>query len=409
MMILELNNLEKDIDIIYKKTIKINKNLIINVPLNYKCLLFIDNDFLKELGPCNELKILDICDKKDLNKKLDAYFILNTGLPLMYWGFGNIPIYYDNNYYYVGSNGKFSINITNNLKFLYSLNLNDSIIYSDIKEKINSIIKNIGAPILNNLLKINNRSIHEINLIQNEFKNELFKELNKDHMLLDLGININYLTVEGFKVNLENNNQDIAKEIYKKNVNAIIEINSLINNQLLMGSGILIDNNYVLTNAHNIFKEENNKFILSEFISAKTVNDQDLSKLDLIYANNKLDLAILKYNKPNINKVNFSNNKYQTGDNIFVIGNSKGLGISIVDGIISNHSFKKDNLDFIMFSASINHGNSGGPLFDKKGDLIGIVTYSLNNANNINYAIPISRILDFIIDVENKEGINIIN
>ena len=61
-----------------------------------------------------------------------------------------------------------------------------------------------------------------------------------------------------------------------------------------------------------------------------------------------------------------------------------------------------------MFSAPINHGNSGGPLYNEKGQIIGVVTSILTNANSIDYAINMKSILGFIHEAESKEEINII-
>jgi S1-C subfamily serine protease len=75
----------------------------------------------------------------------------------------------------------------------------------------------------------------------------------------------------------------------------------------------------------------------------------------------------------------------QVGDFVVAIGNPYGLSGSTTTGVISK--FYKG---FIQTDAAVNPGNSGGPLLNRYGEVVGIVSYTLTQAQNINFAIPIS-------------------
>merc|ERR1712093_337456 len=123
------------------------------------------------------------------------------------------------------------------------------------------------------------------------------------------------------------------------------------------------------------------------------------------------DLAVLKIDtKESFNIVEFGNSdKARVGDWVMAIGNPFGLGGTVTSGIISARN-RDINLtrydDFIQTDASINQGNSGGPLFNLKGEVVGINTAIIapgqSGSIGIGFAIPsnaasnvISQLLEF--------------
>lgn len=159
-----------------------------------------------------------------------------------------------------------------------------------------------------------------------------------------------------------------------------------------LGSGFIIDPaGYVVTNNHVVEDADKIKVILG-----------DGTELDakLVGHDKKTDLALLKvkYDKP-LPYVQFGNSdKARVGDWVIAIGNPFGLGGTTTSGIISargrdiNDGSNAGSLDdFIQIDAPINRGNSGGPLFNEKGKVIGINTaiFSPNGGNiGIGFAIP---------------------
>jgi serine protease Do len=175
-----------------------------------------------------------------------------------------------------------------------------------------------------------------------------------------------------------------------------------------LGSGFIINKNgTVITNNHVIAN--------SEDILVK-VGDKEY-KAKVIGADPLADIAVLKIDsKDNFIPVSFGNSDdSRVGDWVVAIGNPFGLGGTVTSGIIS--AKKRDiNLtrydDFIQTDASINQGNSGGPLFNLEGEVIGINTAIIAPGQagsiGIGFAIPAnaaSNVIDQLIKFgETKRG-----
>ena len=90
----------------------------------------------------------------------------------------------------------------------------------------------------------------------------------------------------------------------------------------------------------------------------------------------------------------------EVGDNIFVLGypmtKTMGNEIKLTDGIISAASGYKGDNSMYQISAAVQSGNSGGPLFDNKGNVAGIICAKHADAENANYAIKVSYLLSLI-------------
>jgi len=161
-----------------------------------------------------------------------------------------------------------------------------------------------------------------------------------------------------------------------------------------LGSGFIINKNgTVITNNHVI----NN----AEDIVVK-VGDKDY-KAKVLGSDPYADIAVLKIDSKDVFKpVKFGNSdKARVGDWVVAIGNPFGLGGTVTAGIISARN-RDINLtrydDFIQTDASINQGNSGGPLFNLNGDVIGINTAILGQSGSIGigFAIPANAASDVI-------------
>lgn len=157
-----------------------------------------------------------------------------------------------------------------------------------------------------------------------------------------------------------------------------------------LGSGFIIDPaGYVVTNNHVITKAEDITVILS---------DNTKLKATVVGKDPKTDLALLKVDsKTPLPFVSFGNSdNSKVGDWVIAIGNPFGLGGSVSAGIISA---RQRNInagpfdDFIQTDAAINRGNSGGPMFNMDGEVIGInsAIFSPSGGNiGIGFAVPSS-------------------
>src|SRR5438046_433373 len=106
------------------------------------------------------------------------------------------------------------------------------------------------------------------------------------------------------------------------------------------------------------------------------------------------DLALLKVDLPadRSKPLPMTTSLPDEGEQIFVIGNPLRLEGSVSDGIVSAIREVPDLGRIIQVTAPVSHGNSGSPLFNMRGQVIGIVTVKVTNGQNINLALGVSRI-----------------
>lgn len=165
-----------------------------------------------------------------------------------------------------------------------------------------------------------------------------------------------------------------------------------------VGTGIVVDSNgYILTNSHVISDGK-----------AKTVNVlfNDGSSIDgkVVWHDSQLDLAIVKVNKTGLSPAELGDSdKVSIGDISIAIGNPLGLELqrTVTQGIISglDRTIKTESATMtglIQTDASINSGNSGGPLLNEKGQVIGINTAKTSEGESLGFAIPINQAKEII-------------
>lgn len=103
------------------------------------------------------------------------------------------------------------------------------------------------------------------------------------------------------------------------------------------------------------------------------------------------DLAVLKVDATDLVPVTLGNSDLvANGEEIVTIGSPIGLQNSISEGLVSNRSREVDGLPYIQISAPISEGSSGGALFNRFGDVIGMTSASYDDGQNLNLAIPVN-------------------
>tara|TARA_Y100000287_G_scaffold26260_1_gene18218 strand:+ start:323 stop:1732 length:1410 start_codon:yes stop_codon:yes gene_type:complete len=158
--------------------------------------------------------------------------------------------------------------------------------------------------------------------------------------------------------------------------------------------GIVVTNNHVIEGAEDIVVQVNGE----KKFKAKVIGADPLSDIAVLQIETKEKFTPVKFG---------DSDKARIGDWVIAIGNPFGLGGTVTSGIISarNRSIGLTRYeDYIQTDASINSGNSGGPLFDMNGDVIGINTAILGRSGNvgIGFSIPsnsakqvINQLLEF--------------
>jgi len=158
--------------------------------------------------------------------------------------------------------------------------------------------------------------------------------------------------------------------------------------QMGAGSGFIIDaDGYVVTNHHVVGNASSIKVMLKdgEEYQAKLIGSDKLTDLALIKIDADRDLPYVAFSKDKEAKV---------GDWVVTVGNPFGLGNTVTAGIVSahhRHIGQGPYDDFIQIDAPINKGNSGGPAFNTKGEVIGVNTAIFSPTGGsvgIGFAIP---------------------
>lgn len=165
---------------------------------------------------------------------------------------------------------------------------------------------------------------------------------------------------------------------------------------------------YLVTSQHVVEGSNSFKVILN--------NDNKLSSYDasIVLEDRNNDLAILKISDvkfQNLNPIPFTikSSLAEVGEDVYVLGyplsTTMGNELKVTDGIISSKTGFQGDITSYQVSAPIQPGNSGGPLFDKKGNLIGVISAKHKEAENVSYAVKSSYLINLINTLERAPSI----
>ena len=201
---------------------------------------------------------------------------------------------------------------------------------------------------------------------------------------------------------------NIAADVYNKAIGSTIELIVKMGDLGMSGTGTVItESGYFITNAHVVMeldKSHKNVVNMCEEVYGQSGENNYRFTADLIYADPRLDLALLKTEPSNsLVPITFAKQDAFIGESVYAIGNSKGEGLCIVEGIVSDVHRKIGNNDVIMISAPVTNGNSGGPVFNADGEFIGIVQSGRKDVSAMNYVIPAKTIINFLKEAKDKE------
>lgn len=167
--------------------------------------------------------------------------------------------------------------------------------------------------------------------------------------------------------------------------------------KLGLGSGIILtDNGYILTNQHVVGNKYSNCYVTLE--NGKSYNGS------VVWTDNNIDLAIVKIMANDLDYIELGDSdKITLAEEVYAIGNPIGIEFqrTVTKGIISGidrtiklteNGIESYMEDLIQTDATINQGNSGGPLVNQNGELIGINTVKITEAEGIGFAVPVNII-----------------
>jgi S1-C subfamily serine protease len=161
---------------------------------------------------------------------------------------------------------------------------------------------------------------------------------------------------------------------------------------------------YLVTSQHVVAGSSSFKVIINNN------TEQTSYDVTLVLEDKNNDIAVLKINDPKFQKLNpipftIKSASAEVGEDVYVLGyplsTTMGNELKATDGIISSKTGFQGDLTSYQVSAPVQPGNSGGPLFDKKGNLIGIISAKHLEAENVSYAVKSSYLINVINALEN--------
>jgi S1-C subfamily serine protease len=175
------------------------------------------------------------------------------------------------------------------------------------------------------------------------------------------------------------------------------------------GSGLIVSSDgLIVTNKHVVLDEESEYTVLT--------NDGQKYPASVLDRDPIQDIAILKIDARDLPTIKLGNsNSLEIGQTVIAIGNALGqfrntVSVGVISGLLRTITATGGGIteqleEVIQTDAAINRGNSGGPLLNLYGEVVGVNTAVATEAENIGFAIPINKVKKDIIDVKAKSRI----
>ncbi|HLT38085.1 MAG TPA: trypsin-like peptidase domain-containing protein [Enhygromyxa sp.] len=155
------------------------------------------------------------------------------------------------------------------------------------------------------------------------------------------------------------------------------------------GTGFFVDADGTLATNHHVIDG-------ARQLRVKLFDGTELDRVELLTSNADVDLALLRIDpeqltRPPIIAVLGDSEAIEVGEPVSVIGNPLGLDHTLTNGIVSARRIYQGER-YIQMSAPISPGNSGGPVFDRHGRVIGVSVAQMIGGQNLNLAVPVSQL-----------------
>lgn len=188
-------------------------------------------------------------------------------------------------------------------------------------------------------------------------------------------------------------------EIIENSIKSVVTVRTDVG----QGTGFLItDDGYIVTNAQ-VLQGGREVYVLDY--------EQNKHETKFVGYNINLDIALLKIGGDYTKLELGDSDDVQVGEKVIAIGNPLGLQFSVSEGIVSavNREGTNGIKAYIQTDAALNPGNSGGPLIDKQGEVIGINNFKVSSSESLGFALESNYIKKAVNDISQEEiGENLI-
>jgi len=196
--------------------------------------------------------------------------------------------------------------------------------------------------------------------------------------------------------------EDTLAPLVKRTVSAVVTIKTLKKTANSVGSGFVINpQGFIITNDHVVDKEDKVQVLFVKVVKGKHVQGKELLGRVILHEP-KLDIAVIQVPAQNMPVLTIGNSEdVQQGDTVIAIGSPLGISNTVTKGIISNNDLEINGDSYIQSDVMLDSGNSGGPLIDQEGYVIGVNTLVLKdpqkkNSQKISCSIPINRVANLL-------------
>ena len=155
------------------------------------------------------------------------------------------------------------------------------------------------------------------------------------------------------------------------------------------GAGFIVNpDGYVLTAKHVLGDKQS--------VSVK-LRGGDTLPAEVVKSSDERDLCLLKVDRQHLPAVQFASSaKLKQGDDVAAVGAPLGLENTLTKGVVSATSREIEGKKFIQIDAALNQGNSGGPIINSEGLVVGVATRAAKNAAKIGFAVPSDEVMSFL-------------
>ena len=193
-------------------------------------------------------------------------------------------------------------------------------------------------------------------------------------------------------------------QICEKNILKVVEIKVSNDDESFgYGTGCLVsEDGLILTNKHMVYNSTLNK--IYSIIKIRFATDNEFIDADVVEIDETADLAKIKIQKDHCSYFKLGQD-VNNGETIYTIGNPNGFGLSFTKGIVSskkrNVIYNDNVIEAMQTDFVINEGNSGGPIFNINGELVGIISFRLKDKSDqviqgVSFGVLINQIKNFL-------------